>query len=119
MEQNSLQLNPSVTEKKRLCLLWCCKHSVNLRAYWLLSNYTGTQKTSSKQASHVIPQAPQTAAMLLSHHKRHTVVVSEEACSQPESSADENIRKGTLINEWECETFTLPVWLHVIPDPAP
>lgn len=42
VQQNSLQLNPSVTEKKRLCLLWRCKHSVNLRAYWLLSNYAGT-----------------------------------------------------------------------------
>lgn len=45
----------------RGCLLWHCKHSVNLRAYWLLSNYARTQRTTWKQASHEIPQPPQTA----------------------------------------------------------
>lgn len=33
-------------KKNRLLLLWHCKHSVNLRAYWLLSNYARTQRTA-------------------------------------------------------------------------
>lgn len=32
--------------EKGLCLLWRCKHSVKLNAYWLISNYAGTQRTS-------------------------------------------------------------------------
>lgn len=45
-------------KKNRPLLLWHCKHSVNLRVYWLLSNYAGTQRTAWKQALHEIPLPP-------------------------------------------------------------